>query len=206
MMLHSDSLTTCKIMRTDNTVFETEKSEQFILRLIFWGIATTCVILSLFIIGWNPLTFILLPAAFMYIGLRAKKMEQDFEQRLMKIAFKTHIGNLYVYDHHENDNTTMPRRDAALAMLKETNNEHRVKVFTYMFQDVVIFCNWWQDGVLKESREFIKDFIPAQSTWEDYQCFLDRLKVEKDNEFMLSARKSSTGDQWLNVHYFKQKR
>jgi len=191
-------------MRFDNTIFETEQREQSSIRIIFWLVTLAGFALALYVIGFNPVSFILIPIAGAYVVKRSLKMESEFEQRLIKIAFKTHIGNLYVYDNEENDRTTIGRRDAAIALLKETGNEHRVHVHTALFRDVVVFINWWENGVLKEKREFRKEVMTANETWEDYVIFLTELKRVKDNEFLMSSRKDSTGDEWLNGHFFKQ--
>lgn len=191
-------------MRFDNKVFETEQSEQASIRFIFWAVVLACAGFTIFLIGFNPITFVISPFAVLFVGWKATKMESEFEQRLIQIAFKTHIGNLYVYDSTEDDNTTIGRRDAAIALLKETGNEHRVHIYTALFRDVVVFINWWENGTLKERREFRRETVTSNETWEDYVNFLTELKTAKDNEFLMLSRKDSTGDDWLNNHFFKQ--
>lgn len=191
-------------MRTDNSVFENERREQSTVWFFYWSIVIAAGALILFAFGWTPTTFVLMPILVVSAITKHATLKSKFEQRLTLLAFQTHIGNLYVADKFPDDDTTISRRDYAIAMLKESGNKHRVRVYSALFRDVVVFCHWWDGGTLKVERQFRNEGTPATETWEQYIDFLIRLRDEKETEFMKTSRKDATGDDWLNQHFFKQ--
>ncbi len=191
-------------MRTDNSVFETEKREQSFIWMVFWAIVVAAVVLDLLAFGWAPTSFIVLPLIIAIALTKYATLKAEFNKRLELLAFKTHIGNLYVADKSPEDDTTVARRDYAIAMLRESGNQHNVRVYSAMFRDVVVFCHWWDGNVLRMSREFRNEGTPATESWEQYIDFMFNLRDKKETDFMRAARKDSAGDDWLNQHFFKQ--
>lgn len=191
-------------MRTDNSVFDNERREQSTVWFFFWAIIVAAGALILYVFGWTPTTFVLMPILVAAAISKRAVMKSEFEKRLTLLAFKTHIGNLYVSDKSTDDDSTVGRRDYAIAMLRESGNKHRVRVYSVLFRDVVVFCHWWDGDVLKMEREFRNEGTPATESWEQYIDFLHGLRDKKETDFMRKSRKDSTGDDWLNEHFFKQ--
>lgn len=191
-------------MRTDNSVFENECREQSTIWFFFFAIVGAAAALILYVFEWTPTTFVLMPILIAAALAKRATMKSEFEKRLTLLAFKTHIGNLYVVDKTPDDESTVSRRDYAIAMLKESGNKHRVRVYSALFRDVVVFCHWWDGDTLKMEREFRNEGTPATESWEQYIDFLHELRDKKETDFMRKSRKDSTGDDWLNQHFFKQ--
>lgn len=191
-------------MRTDNSVFDKERREQSTVWLFFFAIVGAAGALIVYVFGWTPTTFVLMPILVAAALTRRATLKSEFEKRLTLLAFKTHIGNLYVSDKFPDDDSTIGRRDFAIAMLKESGNAHHVRVYSVMFRDVVVFCHWWDGETLRMAREFRNDGTPATESWEQYIAFLHDLRDKKETDFMRTRRKDSTGDDWLNQHFFKQ--
>lgn len=191
-------------MRTDNSVFEKEHREQQLIWFIFGSIVVAAVVLDLLAFGWTPTTFVLLPIIIAAALTKYATLKTEFKKRLQLLAFKTHIGNLYVSDKYPNDDSTISRRDYAIAMLKESGNQHNVRVYSALFRDIVVFCHWWDGETLRMSREFRNEGTPATETWEQYVDFLFQLRDKKETDFMRASRKDSAGDDWLNQYFFKQ--
>ena len=192
-------------MLTQSEQITNEHNRQTAVKVLFVCIAIALLFL-IFRLVPMPWSLYISIFALAYGGGYWEGMQKDFEHRLVMVTFKTQTHPLFIFQRSPDDKDVFTRRKYATDMLVESKNNHRVKVVTHIFGDVMVFIDTVApDGKVTTDRKFVKGATPATQTWFEYQNYCVALESEFVNDFIFKRRGDPAGDEWFNVHHFNQR-
>lgn len=138
--------------------------------------------------------------------VRVPVLIAKFEDRIKVIAFKTQIENIYVFSisPDQEEDRVVDTFKRTVELLRQSGNNHEVRVHLAMFGDVNIFT-WFYDrnGRLIKNQDWRPEGSSNES-WEDYLAFIERFEREDRDKRLRQLRKDNVGFDWVNENVFNQ--
>jgi len=194
--------------------------------VFIWKAGNVAAAFLALLIGWNGHGAIMLLMFVIQWAYNAKKwppIAEELERRKKVVAFRQQIENLYVFSSGQvppgEDTTAAEAFRNTLHWLKESGNEHEVRVHLILYQDVTVFTSYYdKDGRLQSERTWRDKtsarnasgetgkvpYYPASETWEQYLAWREIFVLEDREKRLRQLRSDSRGFEWVNQHYFNQ--
>lgn len=160
------------------------------------------------LIGWNGHGLVML-AAFTIQGfvhlMKWPVIRDELERRKKIVAFKTQIENLYVFSiGPEHDPVIAKTFEDTLEMLRQSGNEHEVRVHLALFRDVAVFTSYFDTNGRRHDDRSWREAGAASETWEEYEFWRDEFYRADRDKRLRQLRTDQRGFEWVNRHYFNQ--
>ena len=190
-----------------NRNFEDElKAQEELVFLWKWGNAGAALLFLLIAVcgGQILVSMVLFTLQGLNHLFRWPPVRDEMERRKKLVAFKQQFENLYIFSQYPEDQEVMHTFQKALDLLKESGNQHEVRVHANIFGDPAIFTYWYgTDGRLNKERTMKEKGFVGQ-TWEQYLEWCDKFEVEDREKRRVQLRKDSEGFEWNNQFIYNQ--
>lgn len=123
---------------------------------------------------------------------------REFEERLMIVAFKQQVHNLYVFSLEPSDDTVRERFEEAFKLLEEVGNKHGVTVHMVIFQDACIFSSRWKTSGQRHNERRWRESGSTFESWEEYEQYCEEFQLHDNDKRIRELRADDKGRDWVS--------
>lgn len=140
-------------------------------------------------------------------------MRDALLNRQKVVLLKQQTDNLYVFSEHPKDDTVAATFEKTIQLLRQSGNEHGVKVHMAVFGDVKVFTKWWkvkanqdtnEKTITLESETTWREKGSSFESWEQYREWCAMFQLTDRDDRLRELRKGKEGTAWVHENVFGQ--